>query len=523
MQSVQGTDVMTSPTTSLPSSKNVFIKWALLGSVGILNGYATILMYSRGEIAFALLTLIVTALALYIFGSKKTYAHRYIYPGIAGMILFILFPLAYTVGLAFTNYSAKNQLSFERAQSVLLDRTYQSGDSYPFSLIKTENGHRISVNKGDQLFATEEFNLATLSGDMSLTPVEKVEGEKEKIKAIIKNKSVLGAVDLHLPSGEDIRMSGLRKFAAVVPLYTLQADGETLYNNETQENLRPNNEVGFYQPVDESGQFVGSTVSPGFIVTIGTDNFERVWKDDGIKEPFISIFIWTIVFSAVSVALTVLIGLVLASVVQWEELKGRAIYRVLLILPYAVPAFISILIFKGLFNQSFGEVNMVLEAMFGISPTWFSDPFLAKLMIIIVNTWLGFPYMMILCMGLLKAIPEDLYEASAIDGANFIDNFRRITLPLMIKPLTPLLIASFAFNFNNFVLIQLLTQGGPNMIGTSEPAGYTDLLVNYTYRIAFEGAGGQDFGLASAIATLIFLLVGALALLNLRVTKVAQD
>lgn len=523
MQSVQGTDAMTSPTTSLPSSKNVFIKWALLGSVGILNGYATILMYSRGEIAFALLTLIVTALALYIFGSKKTYAHRYIYPGIAGMILFILFPLAYTVGLAFTNYSAKNQLSFERAQSVLLDRTYQSGDSYPFSLIKTENGHRISVKKGDQLFATEEFNLATLSGDMSLSPVGQVEGEKEKIKAIIKNKSVLGAVDLHLPSGEDIRMSGLRKFAAVVPLYTLQADGETLYNNETQENLRPNNEVGFYQPVDENGQFVGSTVSPGFIVTIGTDNFERVWKDDGIKEPFISIFIWTIVFSAVSVALTVLIGLVLASVVQWEELKGRAIYRVLLILPYAVPAFISILIFKGLFNQSFGEVNMVLEAMFGISPTWFSDPFLAKLMIIIVNTWLGFPYMMILCMGLLKAIPEDLYEASAIDGANFIDNFRRITLPLMIKPLTPLLIASFAFNFNNFVLIQLLTQGGPNMIGTSEPAGYTDLLVNYTYRIAFEGAGGQDFGLASAIATLIFLLVGALALLNLRVTKVAQD
>ncbi|MBN3494989.1 maltose ABC transporter permease MalF [Vibrio neptunius] len=523
MQSVQGTDAMTSPTTSLPSSKNVFIKWALLGSVGILNGYATILMYSRGEIAFALLTLIVTALALYIFGSKKTYAHRYIYPGIAGMILFILFPLAYTIGLAFTNYSAKNQLSFERAQSVLLDRTYQSGDSYPFSLIKTENGHRISVKKGDQLFATEEFNLATLLGDMSLSPVEQVAGEKEKIKTIIKNKSVLGAVDLHMPSGEDIRMSGLRKFAAVVPLYTLQADGESLYNNETQETLRPNNDVGFYQPVDNNGQFVGSTVSPGFIVTIGTDNFERVWKDDGIKEPFISIFIWTIVFSAVSVALTVLIGLILASVVQWEELKGRAVYRVLLILPYAVPAFISILIFKGLFNQSFGEVNMVLEAMFGISPTWFSDPFLAKLMIIIVNTWLGFPYMMILCMGLLKAIPEDLYEASAIDGANFIDNFRRITLPLMIKPLTPLLIASFAFNFNNFVLIQLLTQGGPNMIGTSEPAGYTDLLVNYTYRIAFEGAGGQDFGLASAIATLIFLLVGALALLNLRVTKVAQD
>ncbi|EGA68694.1 maltose transporter membrane protein [Vibrio sinaloensis DSM 21326] len=523
MQSVQGTDAMTSTTTSLPSSKNVFIKWAVLASVGIVNGYATVLMYSRGETAFALLTLILSALALYIFGSKKTYAHRYIYPGIAGMILFILFPLAYTVNLAFTNYSAKNQLSFDRAQTVLLDRTFQSGDSYPFTLYKTENGHRIAVKKGEQLLATEEFNLASPGADMDLAPVESVAGEKEKIKTIIKNKSGLGAVDLHLPSGEDIRMSGLRKFAAVVPLYTLQDDGESLYNNRTQEMLRPNMEVGFYQPVDENGQFTGSTVSPGFVVGIGGANFERVWKDDGIKEPFVSIFIWTVVFSALTVGLTVIIGLVLASVVQWEEIKGRAIYRVLLILPYAVPAFISILIFKGLFNQSFGEINMVLEALFGISPSWFSDPLMAKVMIVFVNTWLGFPYMMILCMGLLKAIPEDLYEASAIDGANFVDNFRRITMPLMIKPLTPLLIASFAFNFNNFVLIQLLTQGGPNMIGTSEPAGYTDLLVSYTYRIAFEGGGGQDFGLASAIATLIFLLVGGLALLNLRFTKLSQD
>ncbi|MBW3695482.1 maltose ABC transporter permease MalF [Vibrio sp. T187] len=523
MQSVQGTDAISAP-ANLPASKSVFIKWALLGSVGLVNGYATILMYSRGELAFALLTVILTALALYIFGSKKTYAHRYIYPGIAGMILFILFPLAYTVGLAFTNYSAKNQLSLDRAQSVLMDRTYQSGDSYPFTLYKTDDGHRIAVKKGDQLLATDAFSLDNLAvNDMDLSLVESVEGSKEKIKTIIQNRTKISGVDFHLPSGEDIRMSGLRKFAAVVPLYTLQADGETLVNNETNETLKPNMEVGFYQPVDDNGQFIGNTVSPGFIVDIGTHNFERVWKDEGIKEPFISIFIWTVVFSVVTVVLTLVIGLVLASVVQWEELKGRAIYRVLLILPYAVPAFISILIFKGLFNQSFGEINVVLQSLFGISPNWFSDPLLAKTMVLIVNTWLGFPYMMILCMGLLKAIPEDLYEASAIDGSNFIDNFRRITFPLMIKPLTPLLIAAFAFNFNNFVMIQLLTQGGPNMIGTSEPAGYTDLLVSYTYRIAFEGSGGQDFGLASAIATLIFLLVGALALLNLRFTKLSQD
>ncbi|MEZ8017495.1 maltose ABC transporter permease MalF [Vibrio splendidus] len=523
MQSVQGSDAIPAP-SSLPSSKSVFIKWGLLGSVGLINGYATILMYSRGELAFALLTVILTALALYIFGSKKTYAHRYIYPGIAGMILFILFPLAYTVGLAFTNYSAKNQLSLERTQTVLLDRSFQSGESYPFTLYKTDNGHQIVVKDGDQLLATDVFSLEGMTAtEMDLSAIESVQGEKEKIKAIIQNRSAISGVDFHLPDGNDIRMSGLRKFAAVAPLYTLQGDGETLINNESGEVLKPNMEVGFYQPVDEKGEFIGNTISPGFVVDIGTANFERVWKDDGIKEPFISIFIWTVVFSICTVVFTLAIGLILANIVQWEELKGRSIYRVLLILPYAVPAFISILIFKGLFNQSFGEINMVLESIFGLSPNWFSDPILAKTMVLIVNTWLGFPYMMILCMGLLKAIPEDLYEASAIDGANFIDNFKRITFPLMIKPLTPLLIAAFAFNFNNFVMIQLLTNGGPNMIGTSEPAGYTDLLVSYTYRIAFEGGGGQDFGLASAIATLIFLLVGALALLNLRFTKLTQD
>ena len=359
--------------------------------------------------------------------------------------------------------------------------------------------------------------------NIELKVVQEVDGKKQTIKSIIKNRAKLNEINLTMPNGTVVGMSGLRKFAAVQPLYTMQSDGESLLNNETEQRLKANMEIGFYQVVNEKNEFIGEPTSPGFVVNVSTANFEKVWKDDGIKEPFIGIFIWTVVFSALSVFLTLIIGLVLASVVQWEALKGRAVYRVLLILPYAVPAFISILIFKGLFNQSFGEINMVLEALFGISPAWFSDPITARTMVVIVNTWLGFPYMMILCMGLLKAIPQDLYEASAIDGAGPLENFTKITFPLMIKPLTPLLIASFAFNFNNFVMIYLLTGGGPNMIGTTEPAGYTDLLVSYTYRIAFEGSGGQDFGLASAIATIIFLLVGGLALLNLRFTKLDQD
>ncbi|MDX2322198.1 MAG: maltose ABC transporter permease MalF [Moritella sp.] len=499
------------------------IKWFTLILIGLMNGYASILMYSRGETSFAVLTLILTSLALYIFGSKKTYAHRYIYPGIAGMILFIIFPLVYTVGIAFTNYSATNQLSFERAQSVLLDSTYQSGSSYKFDLYRSENGYRLAIKDGEQLLVTDEISLATPeSRRLALTATDEVIGSKAKIKDIISNRATLNSVDLILPNGDEIRMSGLRKFAAVQPLYSVENDGTTLINNKDKTVLIPNMETGFYQTIDTEGNYVGDPLAPGFTVVIGTANFERIWQDDGIKEPFISIFFWTIMFSGLSVIATVVIGLVLASIVQWEALRGRAIYRMLLILPYAVPSFISILIFKGLFNQSFGEINMVLEAMFGLSPSWFSDPISAKAMVLMVNIWLGFPYMMILSMGMLKSIPDDLYEASALDGAGPLQNFKNITFPMMMKPLLPLMIASFSFNFNNFVLIQLLTQGGPNMIGTSEPAGYTDLLVNYTYRIAFEGAGGQDFGLASAITTLIFLLVGGLALFNLRFTKLSE-
>jgi maltose/maltodextrin transport system permease protein len=139
-------------------------------------------------------------------------------------------------------------------------------------------------------------------------------------------------------------------------------------------------------------------------------------------------------------------------------------------------------------------------------------------MILVVNTWLGYPYIMILCAGLLKSIPADLYEASALAGASPWTNFWKITAPLIIKPLTPLLISAFAFNFNNFVLISLLTDGRPDFLNTKLPAGTTDILVSYTYRIAFTDSG-QNFGLAAAISTLIFIMVAVMALVQLRFTQ----
>jgi len=310
-------------------------------------------------------------------------------------------------------------------------------------------------------------------------------------------------------------MTGLREFAPSRLQYTQNKDG-SLTNNQDHSLIRPNPKTGFYETA------TGETVDPGYQVDLGWKNYVEIFTDAALREPLWQIFIWTLVFSTLTVVFCTTLGMVLAVLLSWESLRFRSVYRLLLFLPYAIPGFISILVFKGLFNNNLGEINLVLSSLFGVKPTWFSDPFLAKTMILIVNTWLGFPYMMVICTGLIKAIPQDLYEASAVAGAGPLTNFFRITMPLILKPLTPLLISSFAFNFNNFVLINLLTGGLPDLLNTATPAGTTDILVSYTYRMAF-GDSGQKFALGAAISTVVFLLVAAISVIQIRATKIAQD
>ncbi|WP_205955303.1 maltose ABC transporter permease MalF [Pantoea stewartii] len=499
------------------------LKGLVVGMCCLLVGYLLVLMYAQGEYLFALLTLVISGLGIGIYSQRRAYAWRYVYPGLAGMTLFVLFPLACTVGIAFTNYSSTHQLSQERAEQVLLSRHYQDGAGLNFSLFAiNDRWQLVLTNSADnQSWVSAPFSFAAV-GNLKMVSGPIPEGTRASLRVITTHRQALGKIRAEMPDGRELVMSSLRQFSGTRPLYQV-VDRDTLKNQQSGLRYRANPETGFYQAITAQGQWGNEQLSPGFTVSAGWKNFVRVFTDEGIQKPFLAIFGWTMIFSLLTVVLTVAVGMVLACLVQWEALKGKAIYRVLLILPYAVPAFISILIFKGLFNQSFGEINVLLSTLFGIKPAWFSDPTLARTMLIIVNTWLGYPYMMILCMGLLKAIPEDLYEASAMDGAGPLQNFFLITVPLLLKPLTPLMIASFAFNFNNFVLVQLLTNGAPDRLGTTTPAGYTDLLVNYTWRIAFEGGGGQDFGLAAAIATLIFLLVGALAVLNLKAVRMKFD
>ncbi len=177
------------------------------------------------------------------------------------------------------------------------------------------------------------------------------EGERATLRVITQNRQALNDITAILPNDNKVIMSSLRQFSGTQPLYTLSEDG-TLTNNQSGVKYRPNNEIGYYQSLTADGHWGDEKLSPGYTVTTGWDNFSRVFTDEGIQKPFLAIFAWTVVFSVLTVLLTVAVGMVLACLVQWEALKGKAIYRVLLILPYAVPSFISILIFKGCLTRA---------------------------------------------------------------------------------------------------------------------------------------------------------------------------
>jgi ABC-type sugar transport system permease subunit len=262
---------------------------------------------------------------------------------------------------------------------------------------------------------------------------------------------------------------------------------------------------------------------PGWRTVVGFENYTALFTNERIRQPFIGVFLWNMVFAVGTVAINFILGLALANALQNDRLRGRAIYRSLLILPYAVPAFLSTLIWRGLLNEQFGQVNDVL-ARFGIEAIpWLGDPNWAKVAVLLVNLWLGFPYMFLITSGALTSIPVELKEAARVDGASAWMVFRTVTIPLLLVSTAPLLIGAFAFNFNNFVLILLLTGGGPPMSGFDVPVGATDILISFTFDLA-QGAGrGNQFALASAVVVLIFIVVAIISAFSFRFTKRLED
>ena len=252
--------------------------------------------------------------------------------------------------------------------------------------------------------------------------------------------------------------------------------------------------------------------SQGHIKFVGFANFIEVLTGP-FKEIFLPVFGWNIIFAVVSTAGTFFLGLIVAMAVNNPNIKEKSVYRAILIIPWALPATVAILSWQGLLNGSYGAINNLLLNLHLISNPipWLTDPTWARVALIIVNIWLGFPYMMNVCLG---AIPDSYYEAADVDGASKWLQFRKITLPSLAQISYPLLISSFAFNFNNFGSAFLITKGGPPRMST-QFAGYTDILASVNYKLSTQFG---RFEIASAISIIIFLILGTISYYQMKLS-----
>ncbi|MBM7707124.1 carbohydrate ABC transporter permease [Chryseomicrobium aureum] len=252
---------------------------------------------------------------------------------------------------------------------------------------------------------------------------------------------------------------------------------------------------------------------------VGIQNFKDIFTLDVWRSTFFSVLTWTIVWTFGATTLQVALGIFLAILINQKDLKGKVLFRTIMILPWAVPSFITILIFSGMFNDTFGVINRVILPMIGMDAIpWMTNETFTRIALIMIQSWLGFPFIFAMTTGILQSIPEELYEAADVDGASVFQKFFSITLPLVLYATAPILITQYTFNFNNFNVIFLFNGGGPAL--PSQNAGGTDILISWIYRLTMTSA---QYGKAAAITMILSIIVITVALWQFRRTKSFQE
>jgi arabinogalactan oligomer/maltooligosaccharide transport system permease protein len=250
---------------------------------------------------------------------------------------------------------------------------------------------------------------------------------------------------------------------------------------------------------------------------VGFRNFVEFLTTASWANTFKQVMLWTVVWAVLSTLTTYLLGMIIALILNNPRIKFRKVIRTILILPYAIPAFISILMWKGMLNTNFGIVNHLLTTTFNMQPIpWLENVFWTRFAVIMVNLWLGFPYSMMMITGILQGLPNDFYEAATVDGASGFQKFRYITFPLVMFSVAPLVIMSFAYNFNNFNVIFLLNDGLPAVFGLQGKAGGSDILISWVYKLTFQSL---KFNYAAAMSLIIFLLIVGFSIYNYTRTR----
>ncbi|WP_339288145.1 ABC transporter permease subunit [Paenibacillus sp. FSL E2-0201] len=248
---------------------------------------------------------------------------------------------------------------------------------------------------------------------------------------------------------------------------------------------------------------------------VGFGNFKKMLSLDIWSSTFSGVLTWTLIWAVIATVTTYIGGVLVAVLIHQPRVRCKKLWRTLLIVPFAIPNMISLLVMRNMFNNQFGPINSYLRAMGLDGVAWLTDPFWAKVTVILANMWIGIPVTMILAFGVLTTIPRDMYEAAEVDGAGAFYKFRMVTLPMVLFATAPILIMQFAGNINSFNVIYLMTNGEP-VNPNYQYAGHTDLLVTWLYKLALNQS---QYSFASVIGIVIFLLVATFSIWSYRRTR----
>ena len=256
---------------------------------------------------------------------------------------------------------------------------------------------------------------------------------------------------------------------------------------------------------------------------VGFQNFGNLFSfgADGFGGTFVTVLIWTLVWAFFATFIDYFLGIAVAMLINKKGIRFKKMWRTILVLTIAVPQFVSLLYVAklfdndGLFNGWLMRAGIIKQAI----PFW-TNPMLARILIIVINIWIGIPYLMLIATGLLMNIPEDLYESARIDGANAWQMFRSITLPYMLFVTGPFLLTQFTGNLNNFNVIYLLNQGNPKSMGLVGGAGSTDLLVTWLYKMTINDT---NYKMAAVIGIMVFIVTAVISLVVYQMLPSVKD
>ena len=466
--------------------------------------------------------LISSGLIVYIYSVSKKVPGKYLLPGVLLLFLFHIYPAIYSGVVAFTNDSNGHQISKPQAIDAIIQDSKVPVDSIEpiryFTALEVSTKKVFTIFQYPQstFWAGNTESLEPLSASsISINDdgaIKKASGFKILNQSqTSENAAELQNMVIHFKNGISFAPQDLETLQAFKPSFIYSESKDELTNVMTGDRYFPN----------DNGQMVNSSgdlLYPGWKANIGWRNFTSVVNDEDIRKPLAAVLAWTIFNAILLVVLSFLFGLVLALVFNSPHLRSKRVYRTIFIIPLAIPSVLSVLVWSALFQ---GE-NGIINRLFHTTTPWLTSSIWARVAVLIVEIWISFPYMFLISTGAIQAIPNEIVEAAEIDGASPFKTFSLIKLPLVMRTLAPLLVASFAMALNNFGVIYLLTGGGPTFSNSNGNAGATDILISYTYKLAFNSQEGNNYGLASALSILNFLLIALISIYGLRRMKTME-